>query len=79
MNQKKQIRVLSISFGELDEIEIVWTDEREHSDLGATVVTSVVTTGGQQASEEMKYWTSELRQTVDEFLGNWRNFLRDAK
>lgn len=74
---KKAVRVLSVSFGDEGEIEVSWTDENEHSNLGATVFSQVITPEGQQASEEMAYWTTELRQTVDEFLGNWRNFLRD--
>lgn len=69
--------VMSVSFGDDDTIELVWTDLAQHSDFGAAVHTEVITTVGQMTDEQVTYWSRELRQSADEFLGAWRNYVRD--
>lgn len=69
--------VLSLSFGEEGEIEMAWTDVSTHDDYSALVTSEVITEAGQNADEQVGYWSRELRQSVDEFLGAWRNYKRD--
>lgn len=71
--------VLTISFGEEDSIELTWTDDSQHNDRGAWVVNEVITRAGQLADPQVAYWVGEFRQSADELLGAWRNYLRDTK
>jgi hypothetical protein len=71
--------IASIAFDQEGGIQITWIVESENDDDGGTLYQSVITPEGQKASEEIVYWTSELRQSADELLARWRRYKRGKK
>jgi hypothetical protein len=71
--------IASIAFDQEGGIQITWIVESENDDDGGTLYQSVITEEGQKASAELVYWTSELRQSADEFLAHWRRYKRKKK
>lgn len=71
--------IASIGFDEAGGISIAWVVESDNNEEGGTLYQSVITEEGQKATPELVYWTTELRQTVDEFLAAWRRYKREKK
>lgn len=74
-DEQLEQQVLSISFDD-DGIAINWLVPSDNDDRGATVYQSLISVDGLEASDEVKYWAGELRQSADELLAQWRRFRR---
>ena len=61
-------RVLNISFSDEGNISIDWMDTSEQSPAGGTYHQTIVTLAGREVSQDVEYWSKELRQDADEFL-----------
>lgn len=68
--------VSSISFEEDGSITLAWYIPEESDEQGGNFYQSYLSKEGLMASEEVAYWSNELKQAADELLGEWRRHRR---